>query len=88
MLGILGWILFHIHQASSIRTSAAGFIPIFLDAIILQAIAYFLPIYFQAVKKTSPLISEVYFLPFALAIIPADEIARLEYNFQDTRLFA
>ena len=88
VLGILGWILFHIHQASSIckepsmpprlfkhRTSAAGFIIIFLGAIILQAIAYFLPIYFQAVKETSPLISGVYFLPFALAIIPAGGIA-------------
>ena len=83
VVGILGWIAFHVHQASPIcrnpstpprlfkhRTSAAGFIIIFLGAIILQAIAYFLPIYFQAVKETSPLVSGVYFLPFALAIIP------------------
>ncbi|KAL8993768.1 MAG: hypothetical protein Q9169_006100 [Polycauliona sp. 2 TL-2023] len=83
VFGILGWIAFHVHQASPVcknpstpprlfkhRTSAAGFIIIFLGAIILQAIAYFLPIYFQAVKGTSPLLSGVYFLPFALAIIP------------------
>jgi hypothetical protein len=83
VLGILGWIGFHIHQASSIcsepstpprlfkhRTSATGYIIIFLAAIVLQAISYFLPIYFQAVKGTSPLISGVHFLPFALAIIP------------------
>lgn len=83
VLGVLGWVLFHIHQASPIckepstpprlfkhRTSAAGFAIIFLCAIILQAIAYFLPIYFQAVKATSPVMSGVYFLPFALAIIP------------------
>ena len=83
VLGVLGWVAFFVHQASPIckepstpprlfkhRTSAAGFIIIFLGAIILQAIAYFLPIYFQAVKGTSPLMSGVYFLPFALAIIP------------------
>lgn len=83
VLGVLGWVAFYIHQASPIckepstpprlfkhRTSAAGFMIIFLCAIILQAIAYFLPIYFQAVKGTSPLTSGVYFLPFALAIIP------------------
>ena len=82
VLGVLGWIGFHIHQASPIckepstpprlfthRTATAGFILIFLAAIILQAIAYFLPIYFQAVKGTSPLIAGVNFLPFALAII-------------------
>ena len=87
VLGVLGWILFHVHQASLIckepsmpprlfkrRTAAAGFIIIFLGAIILQAIAYFLPIYFQAVKGTSALISGVYFLSFALAIIPAGGI--------------
>lgn len=47
-----------------------GLIIIFLGAVILQAISYFLPVYFQAVKGTSPLVSGVYFLPFALAIIP------------------
>ncbi|CAG8950226.1 hypothetical protein HYFRA_00008464 [Hymenoscyphus fraxineus] len=83
VLGVLGWILFHLHQASKFckepstpsrlfkhRNSAAGFIIIFLGAVILQAISYFLPVYFQAVKGTSPLLSGVYFLPFALAIIP------------------
>lgn len=83
VLGVLGWIIFHIHQASAIckepsmpprlfqhRTSAASLVIIFLGAIILQAISYFLPVYFQSVKGTSPLISGVNFLPFALAIIP------------------
>lgn len=83
VLGVLGWAAFHVHQASPIcyepstpphlfkhRTSATGFIIIFLGAVILQAINYFLPVYFQGVKGTSPLTSGVYFLPFALAIIP------------------
>ncbi|GAB1318484.1 Major facilitator superfamily (MFS) profile domain-containing protein [Madurella fahalii] len=83
VLGVVGWVAFHFHQASPIcrepstpprlfkhRTSIGGFIIIFLGAVILQAINYFLPIYFQAVKGVSPLVSGVYFLPFALAIIP------------------
>ncbi|KAM5447628.1 hypothetical protein MaudCBS49596_005887 [Microsporum audouinii] len=83
VIGVLGWILFHFHQTSPIckepsmpprlfqhRTSAASFVIIFFGAIILQAISYFLPVYFQAVKGTSPLTSGVNFLPFALAIMP------------------
>ncbi|KAL6801349.1 major facilitator superfamily domain-containing protein [Trichoderma sp. SZMC 28013] len=83
ILGVLGWITFHVHQASPVcrepsmpprlfkhRTSSGGFIIIFLGAIILQAINYFLPIYFQGVKGATPLMSGVYFLAFALAIMP------------------
>ncbi|KAI1401791.1 major facilitator superfamily domain-containing protein [Hypoxylon fuscum] len=83
ILGVIGWAAFHVHQASSIcpepsmptrlfkhRTSATGFLMIFLASIIMQAMGYFLPIYFQAVRGTTPLISGVSFLPFALAIIP------------------
>ncbi|KAH6609100.1 MFS transporter [Trichoderma cornu-damae] len=83
VLGILGWAIFHFHQASPIcrepsmpprlfkhRTSSGGFVIIFLGAIVLQAINYFLPIYFQGVKGASPLMSGVYFLAFALAIMP------------------
>jgi EmrB/QacA subfamily drug resistance transporter len=83
VLGVMGWIAFHIYQASprckepstpprlfKHRTSTVGFAIIFLGAIVMQAVAYFLPIYFQAVRSKSPLTSGVYFLPFALAIIP------------------
>jgi EmrB/QacA subfamily drug resistance transporter len=83
VLGIFGWVMFHFHQASSIcrepsmpprlfkhRTSSGGFLIIFLGAVILQAINYFLPIYFQGVKGATPLMSGVYFLAFALAILP------------------
>lgn len=52
------------------RTSAAGFVIIFFGGVVLQAISYFLPVYFQGVLGVSPLTAGVYFLPFALAIIP------------------
>ncbi|KAI1454003.1 major facilitator superfamily domain-containing protein [Annulohypoxylon moriforme] len=88
VLGVLGWIAFHIHQSSRMcrepsmptrlfkhRTSAAGFLMIFFASIIMQAIGYFLPVYFQAVKGDTPLMSGVSFLPFALAIIPFGGLA-------------
>ncbi|KAF3058319.1 putative transporter C3H1.06c [Daldinia childiae] len=83
VLGIAGWIAFHFHQASRFcreptmpphlfksRTSVASFLLIFLASITLQAVNYFLPVYFQGVKGTSALQSGVNYLPFALAIIP------------------
>ncbi|KAH8597479.1 major facilitator superfamily domain-containing protein [Bisporella sp. PMI_857] len=84
VLGCLGWTAFHLYESSprlckqptmpprlfKHRTSAVSFVLIFLGSIILTATNYFLPIYFQAVKEVSPLNSGVYYLPFALAIIP------------------
>lgn len=88
VLGVAGWILFHVQQSSPFcvepsvppslfqnRTSATSFILIFLASITVQAICYFLPIYFQAVKNVSPLMSGVYFLPFTLALLPSGGIA-------------
>lgn len=82
VLGVFGWIVFHIHQASPIcrepsmpprlfkhRTSSVGFLMIFLISTFSQAIAFFIPIYFQAVRGTSPLVSGVNYLPFALALL-------------------
>jgi hypothetical protein len=84
ILGLCGWALFHVHQATpsicpnpstpphifTNRTSATGFALIFLSSVLLYTIAYFLPLYFQAVKLVSPVLSGVYYLPFALAIMP------------------
>ncbi|KAI0096706.1 major facilitator superfamily domain-containing protein [Nemania sp. FL0031] len=88
VLGVLGWITFHIHQASHIcrdpstpprlfkhRTSSTGFLMIFLAGIVIQAISYFLPIYFQAIKGASPLLSGVYYLPFSIALVPLAGLA-------------
>ncbi|KAF2819136.1 MFS general substrate transporter [Ophiobolus disseminans] len=84
ILGIVGWALYHIQQATpsicrspstpshlfTNRTSATGYALIFLTSIVLYIVSYFLPFYFQALKLVSPLLSGVYYLPFALAIIP------------------
>ncbi|KAI4859029.1 major facilitator superfamily MFS_1 [Hypoxylon rubiginosum] len=88
VLGVAGWVLFHAQQSSRFcvepsvppslfqnRTSATSFILIFLASITVQAICYFLPIYFQAVKNVSPLTSGIYFLPFTLALLPSGGIA-------------
>jgi hypothetical protein len=81
VLGVLGWAAFHIHQASGLcpeptlpprlftnRTSAVGFVLTFIAAILVQSIAYFVPVYFQAVIGTSSLRSGIDFLPFAVTI--------------------
>ncbi|KAI0809680.1 MFS general substrate transporter [Xylaria sp. FL0064] len=78
VLGIAGWLLFHVHQhyfashpsvPSRLfrnRTSATAFLLTFTSSIILQMASYFLPLYFQAVLATTTLESGTYFLPFAL----------------------
>lgn len=81
-LGGVGLILFHLFEGSRFckqpsmpprlfktRTSASGFILVFLGSLLIQAINYFLPIYFQAVMGKSPLTSGVYLLPFTIATI-------------------
>ncbi|KAH8886220.1 MFS general substrate transporter [Thozetella sp. PMI_491] len=81
VLGICGWILFHVHQSlfcsnPSVptrlfgnRTSAAAFALTFLSSVLVQALSYFLPIYFQAVKGTTILESGTFFLPFAIGTL-------------------
>jgi MFS family permease len=81
VLGIVGWAIYHIQQAHcenpstpphlfTNRTSATGFALVFLSSAVMYTISFFLPIYFQAVQRFSPVMSGVYYLPFALAIIP------------------
>jgi hypothetical protein len=47
----------------------------YVRAIEQYMISFFLPFYFQGVKLVSPMLSGVYYLPFALAIIPFAGIA-------------
>ncbi|KAI9713124.1 MAG: hypothetical protein M1820_001109 [Bogoriella megaspora] len=81
--GFAGWALFHVHQASPIckepsmppalfrnRTSVAGLILAFCSNILLEWIVYFLPIYFQSLKETTPLVSGVNVLPFSIFYVP------------------
>lgn len=83
VLGFIGWAAFHVHQASPIckepsmpprlfknRTSATGFFLTFVLNLVLQMVAYFMPVYFLAVLGTDPLGAGIDFLPFTAAIIP------------------
>ncbi|XXG99431.1 hypothetical protein Hte_005770 [Hypoxylon texense] len=80
VLGFLGWVAFHVQQhfAShpsiptrlfSNRTSAIGFALTFLGSVALQALGYFLPVYFQAVLATSVRQSGINFLPVAIGCL-------------------
>lgn len=80
VLGILGWATFHVQQyfinfpsvpprLFTNRTSATAYFLSFTSSVLIQASAYFLPVYFQAVKKTTTLNSGTYFLPFALGML-------------------
>ncbi|KAI1126146.1 MFS general substrate transporter [Nemania abortiva] len=80
VLGAVGWVAFHIQQHSARhpsipsrlftnRTSVAAYMLTFLSSVLVQAVLYFLPIYFQAVLGTSVLYSGLYFLPFAIGTL-------------------
>ncbi|KAL9036216.1 MAG: hypothetical protein Q9180_004426 [Flavoplaca navasiana] len=88
VLGALGYAAFHVHQASPIcrepsmpprlfknRTSAASFVLVCISSMLLQTVAFFMPVYFQAVRGTSPLAAGINFLPYTAAIIPCGIIA-------------
>ncbi|KAK3293114.1 major facilitator superfamily domain-containing protein [Chaetomium fimeti] len=79
VLGVAGWAAFHVHQAVlapfpsvpprlfTNRTSAIAYGLTFTSSVVLQATAYFFPVYLQAVQGTTVLESGTYFLPFALS---------------------
>ena len=83
VIGGVGWIVFHFHQASGLakeptmppqlftnRTSLTGYFLVWDSSMLLEWIVYFLPIYFQAVFGASPLTSGVDILPFNAFLIP------------------
>ena len=79
VLGVVGWAAFHVHQATfasfpsvparlfANRTSVIAYGLTFTSSVVLQATAYFFPVYLQAVQGTTVLESGTYFLPFALS---------------------
>lgn len=80
ILGIVGWIVFHIQQhftrnpsvptrLFSNRTSAIAFVLTFLSSVLIQSILYFLPLYFQAVLGTTVVRSGINFLPLAIGTL-------------------
>ena len=88
VLGFIGWAIYHVYESSSLclnpstppnlfsnRTSFVGFFLTFISALLLEWTVYFLPIYFQAVRSTSPLTSGVNLLPLNLFLLPGAIIA-------------
>jgi len=82
VLGILGWIAFHVQQSLpstrwpsvparlfSNRTSACAYVLAFLSSVLVQTAGFFLPVWFQAVLGTNVLQSGVKFLPFAIGTL-------------------
>lgn len=83
VLGLIGWIAFHIYEASpwchdptippvlfSNRTASVGFVMTFIFGMMVEWLTYMLPFYFQAVRQTSPLKSAVNTLPFMTLLMP------------------
>lgn len=80
VIGVVGWISFHIQQLYtnvpsvpmrlfSNRTSATAYVLTFTSSILVQALSYFLPVFFQAIFGTTVLQSGVKFLPFAIGTL-------------------
>lgn len=86
VVGILGWVVFHVHQHFAVnasipsrlfanRTSAAAFALTFLSSVATQAISYFLPVYFQAIQGNTVDRSGINFLPLAIGTLVSAVIA-------------
>ncbi|KAH8645832.1 major facilitator superfamily domain-containing protein [Xylariales sp. PMI_506] len=86
VLGFLGWAAFHVIQKYvpeptmsprlfGNRTSVVGYIFGFSQELLIYFLAYFLPIYFQAVLGSSPLRSGIQFLPTTAALLPASIVS-------------
>ncbi|XDG06923.1 hypothetical protein ABKA04_006538 [Annulohypoxylon sp. FPYF3050] len=80
VLGVLGWIAFHIWEyfttypsvpsrLFSNRTSATAYALTFSASVLATTLGYFLPVYFQAVLRTTVFDSGVYYLPSAIGIL-------------------
>lgn len=80
VLGGVGWLAFHVQQMYTSypslpgrlfgrRTSAIGLILTFISSVIIQALSYFLPVYFQALKRTTVLESGIFYLPYAIGTL-------------------
>ncbi|MCJ1475923.1 hypothetical protein MMC13_004587 [Lambiella insularis] len=88
VLGVLGWALFFVHQASSFckeptmpprlfnnRTSGTVYFLDFIVSVLLEWCVYVLPLYFQSLLAASPLISGVDILPINSFMIPSAALA-------------
>ncbi|UPL04076.1 hypothetical protein LCI18_015010 [Fusarium solani-melongenae] len=79
IIGIVGVIAFFLYQVSPLckhpampkalfgnRTSVAAFLATFMQLMLSYAPLYFLPVYFQAVKRSTPSRSGVQIIPFSV----------------------
>lgn len=84
VLGAVGWICFHVYEASPVckspgvpprlfnnRTTVAAFAMTFLAGILLNWVCYFLAFYFQAIWGATPVLSGVFLLPLLIFMIPS-----------------
>ncbi|OTA98520.1 hypothetical protein M426DRAFT_69671 [Hypoxylon sp. CI-4A] len=80
VLGGLGWISFHLWEHFTLhpivpsrlfgnRTSATAYGLTFIASVLATTVGYFLPIYFQAVLRTTVFYSGVYYLPLAIGTL-------------------
>ncbi|KAH9917681.1 Mfs1.1 [Epithele typhae] len=53
------------------RTSLGGYLGAFFHGLVINALGFYLPTYFQAAKAASPIMSGLYSLPSGLVISPA-----------------
>lgn len=86
VLGAAGLAGFHVwehyHKEPSVpsrlfgnRTSVAGFFIVFISSMLVQWVSFVWPIYFQGVRKTSPLRAGINTLPYLAFLIPTAAIA-------------
>ncbi|KAJ6468281.1 Mfs1.2 [Mycena sanguinolenta] len=83
ILGLCGIVAFFVYEARasthplvpysllSNRTSLSGYVQTFLNQLVVLAVAYYLPVYYQACKGATPLKSGIYMLALSLALGPS-----------------
>ncbi|KAF9461629.1 MFS general substrate transporter [Collybia nuda] len=78
--GLVGAVLYNVLYAAhptlplrimSNRTSLAGYFGSAIHALVITSVNFYLPVYFQAAKVASPILSGVYIFPFVAVLSPA-----------------
>ncbi|KAJ7158604.1 Mfs1.2 [Mycena filopes] len=89
LLGVVGFFLYEISVAThplvpytllSNRTSVSGYLQTFLNQLVVLAVAYYLPVYYQACKDATALQSGIYMLGLSLTLGPSVVIAGLSVS--------
>ncbi|KAJ6620570.1 MFS general substrate transporter [Mycena sp. CBHHK59/15] len=89
LCGVIVFFIYEVHVAThplvpytllSNRTSISGYAQTFLNQLVVLAVAYYLPVYYQACKDASPIKSGIYMLGLSLTLGPSVIIAGLSVN--------